>query len=196
MNCLLRPLVVVLVLAGMAFSQSLGDVARENRQVKRKSAAHVYTNDDIPSVTLKDASVTAADSEDSKTDDTPKKDSAAKSSSDKTAPEAGEKKVGDPDEATRKQWQDYKRRVADQKERIDLLQRELDVLQKEDQLQAEQHYADVASRLQNSSDWAEQQQKNQDAMDAKSKALQDAKDGLESLRDEAKKAGVPASYLE
>lgn len=182
MNCLLRLLIVVGLLGGMAFSQSLGDVARQSRRLKRKPAAHVYTNDDIPTAaTLKQTSAAI----------TEPADTASKAGS-----ENGEKKAEDPDEATRKKWDDYKKRVADQKSKIDLLQREVDVLEKENQIQIAQYYSDAGSRLRDTKEWAEQQQKNQDAIDAKSKALQEAKDGLDSIRDEARKGAVPASYIE
>ncbi len=194
MNCLLRLLVVIGLLGGMAFSQTLGDVARQNRQTKRKPAAHVYTNDDIPAATLKEASAKATDA-DAKTDDA-SKDAAAGKPSDKTTTENGDKKSGDPDEATRKKWDDYKKRVADQKATIDLLQREVDVLQKEQQIQIAEYYSDAGNRLRDTKAWAEQQQKNQDKIDAKSKDLQDARDALVALQDEGKKENVPASYLE
>ncbi len=186
MNCLLRLLVVIGLFGGMAFSQTLGDLARQNRQAKRKSAARVYTNDDIPSATLKEAKTADADAANSGDE--------AKSSG-KSAAENGDKK-SDPDEATRKKWDDYKKRVADQKAKIDLLQREVDVAQKEQQIQISEYYSDAGRQLRDTKAWAEQQQKTQDVIDAKLKVLQDAKDSLTGIQDDGKKDNVPGSYLE
>jgi hypothetical protein len=188
MNSLFRLLLVMVLLAGTAFAQSLGEVARENRQTKRKPAARVYTNDDLPSKS------SSADSSAEESDATAKKsDVTKKDSADKSDQKAD---TGKSDEALKKVWEGYKTRVTDQKAKIDLLQRELDVLQKEKEVHDTSSYYDAGARLRDSKAFTEKQQKYIDDIDAKTKTLQDAKDGLDTLLDEARKANVPSSYLE
>lgn len=191
MNRIFSVLIVASLMTGFAFAQSLGDVARQNRQARRKPAAHVYTNDDIPSQpTMKAETATNPDEQ--------AKDSADKKkvTGESAANADSEKNDKNPDEAKRKLWDGYKSKVADQKSKISLLQRELDVLQKENQIQLSSLYADLGTKLRDPKAWNEQQQKNQDGLDAKSKELQSAQDALQSIQDEGAKQGVPSSYLD
>jgi hypothetical protein len=96
-------------------------------------------------------------------------------------------------EAAWKQWGD---RIAQQKDQIDLLSRELDVLQREYQIRAAAMYADVGNRLRNSGDWDKQDTQYKQQIADKQKAVDDAKQKLEDLQEEARKAGVPASIRE
>jgi hypothetical protein len=101
------------------------------------------------------------------------------------------------DEATRqaaaKQWGD---KLAGQKDQIDLLGRELDVLQREYQIRAAAMYADAGNRIRNSADWDKQDAQYKDQIAAKQKALEDAKQKLDDMQEDARKAGVPSSVRE
>ena len=96
-------------------------------------------------------------------------------------------------EAAWKQWGD---KIAQQQQSIDLLTRELDVVQREYQIRAAAMYADVGNRLRNSADWDKQDAQYKQQIADKQKALDDAKQKLEDLREEARKAGVPSSVRE
>jgi hypothetical protein len=96
-------------------------------------------------------------------------------------------------EAAWKQWGD---KIAQQQQTIDLLTRELDVVQREYQIRAAAMYADVGNRLRNSADWDKQDAQYKQQIADKQKALDDAKQKLEELREEARKAGVPSSVRE
>ena len=96
-------------------------------------------------------------------------------------------------EAAWKQWGD---RLKAQQETIDLLTRELDVAQREYQIRAAAMYGDVGNRLRNSADWDKQDAQYKQQIADKQKALDDAKQKLEDLREEARKAGVPSSVRE
>ena len=96
-------------------------------------------------------------------------------------------------EAAWKQWGD---KLASQQKTIDLLQRELDVLQREYQIRAAAMYGDVGTRLRNSADWDKQDAQYKQQIADKQKAVDEAKQKLEDMQEEARKAGVPSSIRE
>jgi hypothetical protein len=180
----------VLLLAGSAFCQSLGDVARQNRIAKlanKKTAAHVYTNDDIPSVTVPRE---AAPPSPAKPDDSApleQKSEAKPSDSDTKISEAVKKT--EVDQQSKKLNDSYKTKIDEARKNIDLLQRELEVAQREHQIQAAVYYADAGTRLRDPKDWTEKQKKYQEETAEKAKALEDAKAKLAALEEEARRAG-------
>lgn len=89
-----------------------------------------------------------------------------------------------------KQWDD---RINAQKQQIDLLSRELDVLQREYQLRAAAMYADAGNRLRNQTDWDKQDAQYKQQIADKQKTLDDAKEKLTDLQEQARKAGMPES---
>ena len=99
-----------------------------------------------------------------------------------------------PDEAARaaaaKQWED---KIDAQKAQIDLLGRELDVLQREYQIRAAAMYADVGNRMRNQADWDKQDAQYKQQIADKQKAVDEAKQKLDDMQEEARKAGAPAS---
>jgi hypothetical protein len=72
----------------------------------------------------------------------------------------------------------------------------LDVTQREYQLRAAAMYADAGNRLRNSTDWDKQDSQYKQQIADKQKALDDAKQKLDDLKDGAQKAGMPASVQE
>ena len=183
---------------------SLGDYARQVRKDPgtAPSKPKVFDNDNLPKVdklsvigqTPATATANSADAKAKPSDSatpaageakaaTDNKASDAKAGADAKAPEDPATK-----QAAAKQWAD---KIATQKEQIDLLTRELDVLQREYQIRAAAMYADAGNRMRNSADWDKQDaQYKQDIAD-KQKTLDDAKQKLEDLQEEARKAGAP-----
>ena len=96
-------------------------------------------------------------------------------------------------EAAFKQWAE---RLAEQQKHIDLLTRELDVAQREYQVRAAAMYGDVGNRLRNSAEWDKQDQQYKQQIADKQKALDDARQQLENMQEQARKAGVPSSIRE
>jgi hypothetical protein len=197
MNRVVAFIAVVLVFAGAAYSQSLGEVARHNRQAKqanKKSAAHVYTNDDIPSVTvIRETSQSP----------TPQSPAAAA----EPVPPTGETKAeGQPAEGDSKAAEAAKKiesaadatkaadvqraRIEEQRKAVELLEREVNVAQREHQIQTAVFYTDAGSRLRDPKDWTEKQKKYEDEMAAKSKTLEQAKQRLQDLEDEARRSST------
>lgn len=96
-------------------------------------------------------------------------------------------------EADWKSWQD---KVTAQKDLIDLAGRELDVLQREYQLRAAAMYGDAGNRMRNSGQWDKEDAQYKQKIADKQKAVEDAKQKLGDLQEEARKAGVPSSMTE
>ena len=122
-----------------------------------------------------DASQKSADSKD--------KDSSAKPADDEQAKK----------KAAWKGWQD---KLTAQKDAIDLAGRELDVLTREYQLRAAAMYADVGNRMRNETQWDKQEAEYKQKIADKAKAVEDAKQKLDDMKEDARKAGVPAAMID
>ena len=181
--------------------QSLGEYARQVRkEPDAKPKAKVFDNDNLPKEDKLSVvgNATAPASEPAATESKPAETnnaaSANQAKSDAGAPPTDTSKMDQAGkEAAWKQWGD---KLAAQQQTIDLLTRELDVLQREYQIRAAAIYADVGTRLRNSADWDKQDAQYKQQIADKQKALDDAKQKLEDLQEEARKAGVPSSIRE
>jgi hypothetical protein len=179
--------------------QSLGDYARQVRkEPDGKPKKKVFDNDNLPKEDKLSVvgnapapGAEAAAPAESKPAETA---NAAPAKAEAGAPPADTSKMDQAQkEAAWKQWGD---RLKAQQETIDLLTRELDVAQREYQIRAAAMYGDVGNRLRNSADWDKQDAQYKQQIGDKQKALDDAKQKLEDLREEARKAGVPSSVRE
>jgi len=185
---------------------SLGDYARQIRKEPgAKAKPKVFDNDNLPRVDkLSVVGKEAAPATDNSTQ-------AAATEPSNAAPAAGaaeakpateqksELTAGQPpeDEAAKQAaWKQWGDKIAAQKDQIDLLTRELDVLQREYQIRAAAMYADVGNRLRNSGDWDKQDTQYKQQIADKQKAVDDAKQKLDDLQEQARKAGVPTSVRE
>jgi len=211
----LNAAVVACLLATLAVAQSdppLGDYARQARKDKtqKPAAAKQFDNDNLPkndklSVVGEAPQETAAVSPDSDEETpaaSPDSESGATASAEPSdkKDQAEEQKTkttpGESQEDRQKVYDDWKQKIAHQKDQIDLMTRELEVAQKEYQLRAAAFYADAGNRLRNSGSWdKEDTQYKQDIAD-KQKALDTAKQKLEDMDEEARKSGVPSSVRE
>jgi hypothetical protein len=186
---------------------SLGDYARQIRKATPASGqAKVFDNDNLPKddkLSIVGPTPTESDnSSDTKADDSSSANSATGDNQGSTQTKAGaESKPADqatknptPDqaekEAAAKQWED---KISAQKDAVDLMARELDVLQKEYQLRAAAFYADAGNRLRNQAAWDQEDAKYKEQIADKQKGLDDAKQKMDDLQEDARKAGVPSS---
>jgi hypothetical protein len=96
-------------------------------------------------------------------------------------------------QAESKAWQD---KLSAQKDQVSMASRELDVTQREYQLRAAAMYADVGNRLRNSTQWDKEEATYKTQIADKQKALDDAKQKLEDMKEEAHKAGMPSSITD
>lgn len=163
----------LLVLSVSANAQSLGDYARAVRKNKPETttASRHYDNDNLP--TGQSLSVVG-----------PPADAAANTSAPAAAPApdtaaAGRQKAAD----------DWKQRIDKQKEKIAELAHEVDLDQRELRLRAVAQTSDPGVTARNVQFVKDEVQYKSD-MDAKQKQLEDARQQLDELQDQAHKAGV------
>jgi hypothetical protein len=181
---------------------SLGDYARkvQKNPSAAKSKPKVYDNDNLPKddkLSIVGQQSTANAGNAAPADTTEKASSPADAKATETKPAASGATPAD-DEQAKKQaaWKAWQEKLAAQKEAIDLASRELDVLQREYQLRAAALYADTGNRLRNSTEWDKQDADYKQKIADKLKALDDAKQKLADMQEEARKSGVPSSMLE
>jgi hypothetical protein len=157
--------------------QSLGELARQQRQSKRPSSARVITNDDIA---LAAAPAPAAEAP----------DAAAEAKGDKSGKSDAAAAPGAEDKA--KLAASFKAKADEQTKNISQLERELDVAQREYRLKVAVYYADVGNNLRDGKKWAEEDRKQRAELDDKQKALAAAKQKLADIQEAARTAGVRA----
>ena len=108
-----------------------------------------------------------------------------------------ESKSADEDQAKKQAaWKSWQGKLTAQKDQIDLASRELDVLQREYQLRAAAMYADAGNRMRNETQWDKQDADYKQKIADRQKAVEDAKQKLGDMQEEARKDGVPNSMIE
>ncbi len=219
MKCISRVWLAAVVLAAMlaalagaqSQSQSLGDYARavrkDEKKDEKKPSPKQFDNDNLPkSDTLSVVGSPTAEPEDKsgKSSDTgPAKEgdqSQAGANPEAKAAESAkqqeEKAAGQSAQEQQKVYDEWKKKISDQKDKVDLLTRELDVMQREYKLRAAAFYADAGNRLRDQGIWDKQDAQYKQQIALKQKALDDARQQLEDLKEQARKAGVPNSMRE
>jgi hypothetical protein len=180
---------------------SLADYARQKKKdsPQPKSRSKVFDNDNLPkddklSVVGEQPPVAADKSSEAKPADStgnvpaaPDKKSATETKAAATEDDQAKR------QAALKEWQ---QKLTAQKDQIDLIDRELDVLKREYQIRAAAFYADAGDRLRNSGAWDKQDTQYKQQIADKQKALDEAKQKLEDMQEEARKAGIPAAMRE
>lgn len=213
------------ILAGLVISlsaaqqsgDSLADYARKQKEKQSETAPkRVYDNDNLPQ-TEHISVVGQKPALDSKADESRAGDDAAKTETAST--EAPPKDAGQPNDGGQvtpdkqgkakiditpdqspedrdKAYEEWQKKIGEQKKQVQLLERELDVLQREYKMRAAAVYADVGYRLRNSAEWDKQDKDYKTQIDAKQKELDAAKQTLADLQNQARKAGVPTKARE
>ena len=171
-----------------AYAQSLGEQAREVRANKPEAPqTKVYTNDSLPTsggITVVGAPVSAAPA-------TPGPKSST-STSGTGAATAAASSAEDPSKAADKIKEDIQK----QKDEISRLERELDISTREWKLQQAAFYADAGNQLRDPAGWAARERKYNDETKQKQQGIADAKQKLDDLQEQARKAGLPSSAVE
>jgi len=179
--------------------QSLGDYARKVHKDTdtAKAKPKVFDNDNLPKDDKLSVVGQPADGASVLPSDSGDKSAAAPETKDGKPAAATPPNAAD-DEQAKKQaaWKGWQEKLGGQKEQNELASRELDVLQREYQLRAAEMYADVGNRLRNSAQWDKQEAEYKQKIADKQKAVEDSKQKLEDMREDARKAGVPASMID
>ncbi|MGZ4789242.1 MAG: hypothetical protein ACXVZX_12050 [Terriglobales bacterium] len=166
---------------------SLADAARQAKAEKNAAPAkHVYTNDDIvtpaPAAEKAPAETKAAE---------PSAD--AKADANEGDAKAGSKDKKDAKEDAAAKATALKEKIAQQKKAIADQEKDISIMEREHQIRVAEYYADAGTQLRTGEKWFQDEKKYEQDLDAKKKALSDAKVQLDELSDQARKAGAPSS---
>ena len=147
---------ILMGMVGLASAQqsstSLGDYARTVRKDKKPATAKQFDNDNLPT-SDKLSVVGKAPAEG---DDNSGQSAQPPSDQAQASGQAEPKATGVPGEssaARQKMYDDWKQKIAGQKDKVDTLAKDLDLTQREYRLRAAAMYADVGNRLRNSAQW-------------------------------------------
>lgn len=182
-------LVVALLVSTSMSAQSLGEIARKNRQKNKPQAEKVYTNDNLPkTATISTVGQAAPEAE-------PAEGKEAAAGEAKPA-EGAEGEAADKEADSKDAEKEWRQKAADQKQAVADLEREINLLEREHQVQVATFYADAGNRLRNDREWADKERAFNEQLEQKKQQLEQEKQKLDALREEARKAGVPAGWVE
>jgi len=183
-SSVLSGLAVASALSLSVHAQSLGDAAREARAEKPATPqTKVFTNDNLPTTGAISVLGTSAPA-------------SPASSSDKPAKAASTATSGADPASKQKEADKIKTDVEAQKGEISRLERELDISTREWKLRQAAYYADAGNQLRDPAAWAATERKYNDETAAKKQALDDARQKLDDLQEQARKAGMSSSATE
>src|SRR5262249_23154223 len=86
---------------------------------------------------------------------------------------------------------DWQKKVDEQEKVVGDLDHELNLMEREQQVRVATYYADAGNQLRDSKKWFEDQKKYEDTHAAKQQQLAAAKQKLDDMKEEARKAGTP-----
>lgn len=186
MKCLLTISVAALSLVATSAGQSapaqsgqpsVADVARQTRQQKG-TPRRTFTNDDLPHDGVVNVGGNSSAPE-------PSDQPAVESS--KPSTEQQPDKAAPAQKNPAKEWQG---KIADQKKQVADIEHEIDLMQREEQLRVAKLYWDAGNRLRDDKKWSDDEQKYKDTLAEKNEKLQAAREKLDQIQEEARKAGV------
>jgi hypothetical protein len=181
--------VIVFSLTICAAAQSVADAAKQPKPAKK--AAKVYTNDEIPSADISKDAPAAKVADAAKTDDASADKDAKAEAKSADGDKSAEKKEASPDDA-KKLEDEWKAKIATQKQKIADNERELQLTDREYKLRSAVFFADAGNRLRDDKKWSDTERKYKEDMARLQQDLSSNKVKLEGLREEARKAGIKA----
>ena len=178
--------ILLLFAVGGSFAQSLGEVARSARTGKahQSAANHQYDNDNLPKndhlSVVGPAPAASANGSNQTGDASPQDQAATQATADRKAAAEERQRAAD----------EWKSKIDDQKQKVASLSHELELTQREYRLRAVAMYSDAGNRLRNSATWDKEDADFKKQLDEKQKAVDAAKQELDNLTEQARKAGV------
>jgi DNA repair exonuclease SbcCD ATPase subunit len=186
-------LILTGLLAGIAAAQSdsLAEAARKHKQQQagKPVAAKVYTNDNLPATeTISTVGAPATDAAAAPTD------GQAVSADGSTPAAKNGVKPGDDSKSREKTWEDWREKIEKQKAAVEQMQKENDEIDRQYKLTSGNYYNSAQQRLFDGAAMAKEDAAYKQQMEQKKKAIEDAKQKIEDLQEEARRAGVPSGY--
>ena len=165
---------------------SLGNYARAQKKDKTQQATKKFDNDNLPREDKLSVVGNGSDSADSANPASDHQATPNKNSPPAVTP-------GESPEQRQQVYDQWKERIATQQSEIDMLSRELDVQQREYKLRAAEFYGDAGERLRNQASWDKEEADYKETIAGKQKVLDDAKQRLSDMQEDARRSGVPTS---
>jgi len=187
----------VLILAGLlagvaaAQSDSLADAARKHKQQQsgKPVAAKVYTNDNLPATeTISTVGAPASDAAAPTPTD-------GQTTADGSTPAAKDgAKPADETKTRQKTWEDWRDKIQKQKASVEQMQKENEEIDRQYKLTSGNYYNSAQQRLYDGAAMAKEDAAYKQQLEQKKKAIDDAKQKIDDLQEEARRAGVPSGY--
>jgi len=206
-------LILTGLLAGVAAAQtdSLADAARKQKQQNtgKPTAAKVFTNDDLPQAetisTVGAAPAEAApvhiasDTGNQTGYEQPMGHAAAQPAAPADTasakdPAAKDKEKEDPAKDKKKTWEDWRGRIEKQRQAVENMQKENDELERQYKLTTGNFYNSAQERIYDGAAMAKEDAAYKQQMEQKKKAMDEARQKVDDLQEEARRAGVPSGY--
>jgi hypothetical protein len=188
-------LILTGLLAGVAAAQSdsLAEAARKHKQQQagKPVSAKVYTNDNLPATeTISTVGAPATDT----AADAPTDGPAVSADGSTPAAKNGGAKPADEGKSRQKTWEDWREKIEKQKAAVEQMQKENDEIDRQYKLTSGNYYSSAQQRLFDGAAMAKEDAAYKQQMEQKKKAIADAKQKIEDLQEEARRAGVPSGY--
>jgi len=186
-------LILTGLLAGVAAAQSdsLADAARKHKQQQsgKPVAAKVYTNDNLPATeTISTVGAPASDAATtSPTDGQTTADGSTPATKDGAKP-------ADETKTRQKTWEDWRDKIQKQKASVEQMQKENEEIDRQYKLTTGNYYNSAQQRLYDGAAMAKEDAAYKQQLEQKKKAIDDAKQKIDDLQEEARRAGVPSGY--
>jgi predicted RNase H-like nuclease (RuvC/YqgF family) len=174
-----------------AQEQSLADAARQHKQQKegKPVATKVFTNDNLPSTET--ISTVGEPTSDATPDANAATDPAAAADASKTGPDG---KPIDPIKEQKKTWEDWHEKIQKQKAAVEQLQKDNEEIEKQYRLTLSNYYNSANQRINDGAQITKEDTAYREQMEQKKKAIEDGKQKIDDLQEEARRAGVPAGF--
>ncbi|MGH9501079.1 MAG: hypothetical protein ACRD3L_18210 [Terriglobales bacterium] len=171
---------------------SLGSYARAVKKEKKPPApAKKWDNDNLP----KDDKISIVGAKTTASAD----DAAAPMADAQPAATPGDKlevQPGQSQEQRQGVYDQWQQRISTEQAQVDLLSRELDVEQREYRVRSAAFYADAGDRLRNQAAWDKEDADYKQKIADKQKSLDEAKQKVTDMQEDARKSGVPSAARE
>jgi len=171
---------------------SLGSYARAVRKDKKQAAAKQFDNDNLPRTDKLSVVGDASQAENTPAnppDETQLQAAGATTETPKITP-------GQSPEDRQKVFDQWHEKLSTQQAQVNALARQLDLDQREYRVHAAEYYNDPGQRLVNQTQWAKDEADYKQKIANEQTAIDDAKQKLGDLQEDARHSGVPSSVTE
>jgi multidrug resistance efflux pump len=115
-------------------------------------------------------------------------------SADGSTPAKDGAKPADDTKSRQKTWEDWREKIEKQKAAVEQMQKENDDIDRQFKLTTGNYYSSAQQRLFDGAAMAKEDAAYKQQMEQKKKSIEDARQKIEDLQEQARRAGVPSGY--